>query len=73
MSALPQVTREVDRGQVGAQDVELRGEGPEGPAAVADGVLLVRGHLGERAAVALGGHEDRVVAEPASRHSLRRR
>ena len=41
------------------------GEGPEGPAPVRDGVLLVRGHLGERAPVALVRHEDRVVAEAA--------
>ena len=36
---------------------------PQRPAAVADGILLVRGHLGE-SAVETVGHKHRVVAEP---------
>ena len=43
--------------------VERDAERAERAAAVRDRVLLVGGHLGERAAVAVGGHEDRVVAE----------
>ena len=35
----------------------------EGAASVGDHLLLGQGHLGERAAVALVGDEDRVVAE----------
>ena len=46
---------------------ERVGEGAEGAAAVGDGVLLVRRHLGERAAVALVGDEHRVVAEARRR------
>jgi probable blue pigment (indigoidine) exporter len=38
--------------------------GPHGAGPVADGVLLVGGHLGEAAAVALDRHHDGVVAEP---------
>jgi probable blue pigment (indigoidine) exporter len=38
--------------------------GPHGARPVADGVLLVRGHLREAAAVALDRHHDGVVAEP---------
>src|SRR5579862_3280920 len=44
---------------------EVDGEGAEGAGAVADGLLLLGRHLGEGAAVAVGGDDDRVVAEPA--------
>ena len=49
------------------------GERAEGAGAVADGVLLGGGHLGEGAAVALDGHDDRVVAEAAVAPRARRR
>src|SRR6266446_4686838 len=42
---------------------EAGGEGAEGATAVGEGVLLGAGHLRERAAVTLVGHEQRVVAE----------
>ena len=47
------------------------GQGPERPAAVADGVLLVGGHLGERAAVAVVGdeHAGRSRSRPRRRRS----
>ena len=48
-------------------------EGPEGPAAVRQRVLLVGRHLGEGAAVALVGDEDRVVAEARRRPRRGRR
>ena len=49
------------------------GEGGEGSAAVADGLLLGEGHLGERAAVAVVGDEDGVVAEARRAAAARRR
>src|SRR5215207_5887992 len=47
-----------------------RAQGPEGPASVADPVLLLRGELGH-GSVPSGGLEDRVVAEPAGPARLR--
>ena len=51
---------------------QVREEGPEGAAAVAEGVLLGVGHLGEGAAVALVGDDDGVVAEAADPPGLGR-
>ena len=48
---------------------ELREQRPERPAPVREGVLLVVGHLGERAPVAVVGDEHGVVAEPAPRRA----
>ena len=53
-------------GVVGLEVRQLAGERPGGPPAVADGVLLLRGQLGHRAAVVVvGRHEGRVVPEAA--------
>src|SRR5690606_13821156 len=51
-------------GSRGQEFAHHRREGAEGPAAVADRVLLGGAHLGGGAGVAVG-HEDRVVPEPA--------
>src|SRR5919108_533014 len=49
-----------------SSSAELVRQLAKGAAAVAEAVLLGVGHLRERAPVALDGHDDRVVAEPAA-------